>query len=138
MSVISCNNQAQDDKVAESGYIEEIPQRIGLWGWLGLYLTGAVLLFLLLAHIILVHYGSSQPVSFQRTFASLQSPFVRFVELGLLLIAFIHGFSGVRRILLDLEIFQKRGNVLLTIGFIVLGFIFSIWGVFIFSAFLKP
>ena len=138
MTVIGGNNHSQDDKTAEGGYIEESPQRIGIWGWLGLYLTGAVLLFLLLAHILLVHYGSSQQVSFQRTLSSLQSPFVRFVELGLLLIAFIHGFTGLRRILLDLEIFQKRGNVLLTTGFVVTGCVFSIWGVFIFSAFLRP
>ena len=132
------SDASQGGNAAADGYMEEGPQRIGMWGWLGLYLTGAVLFFLLLTHILLVHYGASQPVSFERTFSSLQSPWVRFVEMGLLFIAFIHALTGLRRILLDLEIFRKRGNVLLTSGFILSGFVFSVWGIFVFLAFLRP
>jgi len=116
--------------------VEEGPKRIGIWGWLGLYLTGAVLFFLLLIHILIIHYSTSQPVGFERTVSSLQSPLVRFVELGLLFIAFIHGLTGLRRILLDLEIFGKLGNLLLTGGFFISGFAFSVWGIFVFSAFI--
>ena len=115
-----------------SGKFEDPRQRIGVWGWIGLYLTGALLLFFLLAHILLVHYGTAHPLSYQSSARALGSAFVRTVELGLLFFAVIHGLIGLRRFLLDLEIFSQRGSLYLTRTVTALGSLLLIWGSLIF------
>ena len=108
-------------------------QRIGLWGWLGLYASGAILLFLLLTHFGIVHFGTYEPLSIKTTQKALGSPFVRTIELSLLLFALFHGLMGFRRIILDLEILQKKGNRWLSLCLVVLGVALFAWGLFIFS-----
>jgi succinate dehydrogenase hydrophobic anchor subunit len=108
-------------------------QRIGLWGWLGLYASGAVLLFLVLTHVGILHFGTYDPLSIKTTQKALGSPFIRTVELSLLLFVLIHGLMGFRRIILDLEILQKRGNRWLSLCLVVLGFTLFTWGLFIFN-----
>ncbi len=128
-------NTSQNSILSLNPQKHEPPQSIGFGGWLGLYLTGATLFFLLLIHIWLVLYGSSQPASFERTLSALRSPFVRFVEIGLLLIGLTHGLTGLRRILLDLDIFHKQGSRYLTWGLVAVGGILSVWGLRIFMSF---
>ena len=108
-------------------------QRIGLWGWLGLYVSGAILLFLVLTHIGIVHFGTYEPLSIKTTQKALGSPFVRTIELSLLLFAIFHGLMGFRRIILDLEILQKRGNRWLRLCLVILGVTLFAWGLTIFS-----
>jgi len=108
-------------------------QRIGLWGWLGLYASGAVLLFLLLTHIGILHFGTYEPLSIKTTQKALGSPFVRTIELTLLLFALFHGLTGFRRIILDLEILQNRGNRWLSLCMVVLGVALFSWGLFLFN-----
>ena len=108
-------------------------QRIGLWGWLGLYTTGGILLFLLLTHVGIIHFGTYEPLSIKTTQKALGSTFVRTVELSLLLFALIHGLMGFRRIILDLEILQKKGNRWLSLCLVVLGVTLFIWGLFLFN-----
>jgi len=85
-------------------------ERIGLVGWLGLYGTGPILLFFLFAHIWLVHYASSQPITLRNTLLALRSPIVQTIDLGLLLFAVVHGMIGLNRLILDLELLKKRGR----------------------------
>ncbi len=108
-------------------------QRIGLWGWLGLYTSGAILLFLLLTHVGIIHFGTYEPLSIKTTQKALVSTFVRTIELSLLLFALIHGLMGFRRVILDLEILQKKGNKWLSLCLVVLGVALFTWGLFIFS-----
>lgn len=108
-------------------------ERIGLWGWLGLYLTGLGLLFFALVHVWLAHIGHAGTFSSESTVMSLRSWFVRFVELGLLLFAVIHGFSGVRRIVLDLEVLREREARYLTWGLVIAGLGVFIWGLVLFG-----
>ena len=56
-------------------------ERIGLLGWLLLYVTGALLLFFLLSHVWLSVYGSFQPFTLKGTQLLLRSNFVKVVEL---------------------------------------------------------
>lgn len=108
-------------------------QRIGLWGWLGLYASGAVLLFLLLTHVGILHFGTYEPLGIKTTQKALSSPFIRTIELSLLLLALFHGLMGVRRIILDLEILQKRGNRWLSLCLVVLGIALFSWGLLLFN-----
>ena len=108
-------------------------QRIGIWGWLGIYASGAVLLFLLLTHIGIIHFGTYEPLGIKTTQKALGSPFIRTIELTLLLLAVSHGLMGFRRIILDLEILQKKGNRWLSVCLSVLGVGLFAWGLFIFN-----
>jgi succinate dehydrogenase hydrophobic anchor subunit len=107
--------------------------KIGPWGWLGLYASGAVLVFFLPAHIWHVHFGLSEPLGLKTTAASLGSPFQRMVEIGTMVLVLLHGLLGFRRIVLDLEIFKKRGDVYLSWGLVGLGLALAAWGFILFS-----
>jgi len=107
-------------------------ERIGLWGWLGLYLSGIVLLVLLFAHLILVHYISPQPITFKNTLLALQSPLVRIIDVGLLLFAVFHGMLGLRKIILDLEWMKKKGARYLAWFLMAGGAALLYWGFLIF------
>ena len=135
MTVNTVDQPSQKKTPANGSLFEATPQRIGLWGWLGLYFTGALLFFLLLIHVWLVHYSSTEPISFQRTVSALGSPFVRMIELGLLLFGFTHGLTGLRRILLDLEIFGKRRGKYLSWGIFLIGGLLVNWGLILFYSF---
>jgi succinate dehydrogenase hydrophobic anchor subunit len=108
-------------------------ERIGLWGWLGLYCSGLVLLFFALVHVGLAHIFHSGAFTAEGTITSLRSAFVRFVELGLLLFAVVHGFSGIRRIVLDLEILRERQARYVTWGLAIVGLVVFVWGVILFA-----
>ena len=79
-------------------------ERIGLAGWLSLYVTGALLLFFLSSHVWLSVYESSQPFTLKDTQLLLQSNFVKIGEIGLLFLAVVHGMVGVKRIVLELNL----------------------------------
>ena len=110
-------------------------ERVGLWGWVGLYATGLLMFFFVLFHMALIHFQSSPPLSLARTTTAYQSSFVVVVEFCLLLLAVIHCLFGLRRVLLDLEIFSKRGRSLLTLGLLAGGLGLVVWGLFIFYRF---
>jgi len=110
-------------------------ERIGLWGWLGIYVTGFCLSFFLAAHVWLIHYASPGQITFKSSLAALQSPVVMVIELGLLVFAVVHGMLGVRRIILDLELCGKRGDHYLMWALTAVGAILIISGVIIFQGF---
>jgi succinate dehydrogenase hydrophobic anchor subunit len=109
--------------------------RIEIWGWIGLYATGIILLLLVLSHIWIAHYSSSQAFSLKSTLLTLRSPLIRTIDLGLLLFAVVHGMIGVRRIVLDLELFKKTGSQLLTNVIVAVGAVLITWGIILFIQF---
>ena len=130
----------RNTEIAPPGFHDATPEqisaeRIGLWGWLGIYVTGLCLSFFLAAHVWLIHYASQKTITFQSSLAALQSPAVMVIELGLLVFAVVHGMLGVRRIILDLELLGKRGDRYLTWGLTGLGAILIISGIIIFQGF---
>ena len=112
-------------------------ERIGLWGWLILYLSGAFLLFFLLTHIFVIHYGTGNVITTISVFNDMRSYVIAFVNLGLLMLCIFHGLVGLRRLLLDLEIFSERGDRYLIRGLIILGLGMLIFGVVIFNKFIS-
>jgi succinate dehydrogenase hydrophobic anchor subunit len=107
-------------------------ERIGLFGWLLLYVTGALLLFFLASHVWLSVYGSLQPATLKGSQLLLGSTFVRVVELGLLFLAVVHGMIGVKRIMLELDLAKKKGNQYLNWCFVVAAFLILVFGIYIF------
>lgn len=107
-------------------------ERIGLFGWFILYVTGALLLFFLASHVWLSVYGSLQPVTLKGSQLVLGSTFVRVVELGLLFLAVIHGTIGVKRIILELDLTRKKGNRYLNWCFAMAAALILVFGIYIF------
>jgi succinate dehydrogenase hydrophobic anchor subunit len=85
-------------------------ERIGLVGWLSLYVSGALLFFLLLIHVLAIHFFGEGQITAASVRQDLGSWFLTIISLGLLLVGLIHGLIGFFRMLLDLEIFGKRGS----------------------------
>ena len=85
-------------------------ERIGMVGWLGLYLSGSVLFFLLLIHILAIHFLGESAIGAESVREDVSSLFLTITGFGLLFLAIIHGLIGFYRMLLDLEIFGKRAS----------------------------
>jgi succinate dehydrogenase cytochrome b556 subunit len=107
--------------------------KIGPWGWIGLYASGTFLLFFLLGHVWVIHFATPEPLSMRTTVTALRSPFIRFVELGLLSLAAIHVMLGLRRIVLDLEILKKAGSRYLSWVLTAAALFLIAWGFIIFG-----
>ena len=107
-------------------------ERIGFWGWVGLYATGIVLICFLVSHVWLVHYGKAETITAKSTTLTLQSPLVMTIELGLLIFGVIHGLLGVKRITLDMELLKQRGSKYLTIFLIGIGAVLIFSGIILF------
>lgn len=108
-------------------------ERIGLPGWLLLYVTGALLLFFLFSHVWLSVYGSFQPFTLKGTQLLLRSPFIKVVEIGLLFLAVVHGMIGVKRIILELNLARKKGSQYLNWCFVIAGTLIFVFGIYIFG-----
>ena len=114
------------------------PRSSGFGLWLTVYLSGAALVVLILAHIVAVHYlvpgeGIRAAVVQQRLRASL---WWWVVDLGLLVAALIHGLAGIYR-LLDEGRYLHGGRRWVALGILtVLGLVGLQAGVEIFRAFL--
>ena len=127
--------KSEDYKISIIRRLGEPSARIGLLGWFGLYLTGALLLIFLFAHLWLVHYVLPQPITLKHTIGILGSPFIKVVDLGLLLLAVIHGMTGLGRLILDLELIKRKGGLILNVILFSLGLIIFFEGVYIFKFF---
>ena len=114
-------------------------RRIGLLGWFGMYLTGAVLFILVLLHLGAVHYFSNAPVvTLADISQSLKSHLsLRIIDIGLLVFCIVHGLVGLRRIILDLEIMGKTTDNWLSWGFTMVGVGLFIFGICIFDGLLS-
>ena len=114
-------------------------RRIGQLGWFGMYLTGAVLFFLLLAHLGAVHYFPAAPkLTLADISRSLQSHlWLRIIDIGLLGFCILHGLIGFRRVILDLEIMGRTGDRCLSWGFTVIGAGLFIYGISVFNGLLS-
>jgi succinate dehydrogenase hydrophobic anchor subunit len=110
-------------------------ERIGLIGWLSLYVSGALLVVFIVFHIIAVHFVHEGNITAQTVNRDLRSGFLSSVSIGLLLLAAFHGLMGLRRVILDLELFGKKGDRALQIVLTVVGVVIVAIGIEIFRRF---
>jgi succinate dehydrogenase hydrophobic anchor subunit len=100
--------------------------------WLINRLAGVLLIFLLALHFAYMHFYATWPIRFDEM---LHSPFLRTVDLSLLLVVVYHTFYGFRSWLLDFNISDRaRGAITLLVSFI--GIAIFVLGVRIFVEFL--
>ena len=74
-----------------------------LWSWLFMRVSGVVLLFLAVGHVLIMHVfdGGVSRVNFGFVAVRWQSPFWRTWDWALLVLALLHGINGLRVIVQD-------------------------------------
>ena len=82
----------------------ELPgTRFELWAWLFMRLSGILLLFLTVGHVLIMHVMETgvDRVNFEFVVERWQSPFWRTWDWMMLTLALLHGVNGVRVIIQD-------------------------------------
>jgi succinate dehydrogenase / fumarate reductase membrane anchor subunit len=109
-----------------------------LWSWLFMRISGIVLLFLAVGHVLIMHVVDEGVgrVNFGFVATRWQSPLWRTWDWMLLVLALIHGINGLRVITLD---YVRAPGIRITINmvFYILGFTLFVLGsviVFTFDA----
>ena len=97
-----------------------------LWWWLFMRISGLVLLFLALGHLVVMHLmgTGAERINFGFVAVRWQSPFWRTWDWMLLILALVHGINGLRNITLDYVTRAggaSRSHVLRTlVGFVLM------------------
>ena len=71
-------------------------------------ITGLLLLFYLLLHVLTIHKLSEGPAAFDQAVATFRHPLFKLLEIGLLGVVILHALNGARITLLDLGIGHQR------------------------------
>lgn len=111
----------------------------GFGQWAGLYISGILLVVLVLAHIVAVHYAgdfSAEEYTFTEVAKRMESPLYRFALLGLLSVGILHGLLGFHRFVADLGVCGRCSLRLLSVVLTVMGVAGLTYGWWIYRAFL--
>jgi succinate dehydrogenase hydrophobic anchor subunit len=110
------------------------------WRWLALVVTGMLLLALVLAHLWSVHYSGyagSGAFTFDAVAAKLRNPMSRLIDLGLLVLALVHGLVGTQRIIADLGVLGQGSLRVVNVALTALGMLGLVYGWAIYRAFVQ-
>ncbi|MEE1619893.1 succinate dehydrogenase, cytochrome b556 subunit [Zafaria sp. Z1313] len=80
--------------------------REGMWSWVGHRVTGVVIFFFLLVHVLDTSLVRVSPGAYDAVISTYQNPLMAVGELGLVAAILFHAFNGLRLILVD---FWKQG-----------------------------
>lgn len=97
---------------------------VGSWAWILHRLSGLALIFYLSAHIWVINNLAKGPEAFNSIMGVLNSPFFKFVEVGLWGVILFHAFNGVRIVFVDFfkgSLFHKK------LFFILIFIAFILW-----------
>jgi succinate dehydrogenase / fumarate reductase, membrane anchor subunit len=100
-----------------------------LWTWLFMRISGIVLLFLAVGHVLIMHVVDEgvERVDFAFIQTRWASPFWRTWDWALLVLALIHGINGLRVITLD-YVRPAGARFAINIFFYTLGFMLFVLG----------
>jgi succinate dehydrogenase / fumarate reductase membrane anchor subunit len=94
-----------------------------LYAWIFMRISGLLLLFLALGHLLIMHIiHNVDHIDFQFVAARYATPFWRTYDLLMLWLAMIHGVNGVRTVLTD-YISARGWRVVSLASLFVLGFV---------------
>jgi succinate dehydrogenase / fumarate reductase membrane anchor subunit len=94
-----------------------------LYAWIFMRISGLLLLFLALGHLLIMHIiHNVDHIDFQFVAARYATPFWRTYDLLMLWLAMIHGVNGVRTVLID-YISARGWRVVSLASLFVLGFV---------------
>lgn len=79
----------------------------GMWSWVGHRITGVVIFFFLLVHVLDTSLVRVSPEAYDAVIGTYQNPLMAVGEVGLVAAIVFHAFNGLRIILVD---FWKGGT----------------------------
>ena len=79
----------------------------GMWSWVGHRITGVVIFFFLLVHVLDTALVRVSPEAYDAVIGTYQNPVMAVGEVGLVAAIVFHAFNGLRIILVD---FWKGGT----------------------------
>lgn len=79
----------------------------GMWSWVGHRITGVVIFFFLLVHVLDTSLVRVSPEAYDAVIGTYQNPVMAVGEVGLVAAIVFHAFNGLRIILVD---FWKGGT----------------------------
>ncbi|WP_460465189.1 succinate dehydrogenase, cytochrome b556 subunit [Arthrobacter pigmenti] len=80
--------------------------REGQWSWVGHRITGVVIFFFLLVHVLDTSLVRVSPEAYNAVIGAYKNPIMGLGEAGLVAAIIFHAFNGIRIILVD---FWKKG-----------------------------
>ncbi len=100
-----------------------------LWSWLFMRLSGIVLLFLAVGHVLIMHVMDEgiDRVDFGFVAARWASPFWRTWDWAMLTLALVHGINGLRVIAQD-YVRRPGARFAVNASFAILGFVLFVLG----------
>jgi succinate dehydrogenase hydrophobic membrane anchor protein len=112
-------------------------QTQGVWAWILQRVTAALLLFLLGTHIFVLHYiPANMNIDFAGVAFRFKSMMYLVIDSGLLAASLFHGLNGVRNIVFDYVVSDRKRNFV-TLLLVVTGLGFFIWGAYALMFFIK-
>ena len=103
-----------------------------LWWWLFMRLSGLLLLFLALGHLVVMHLTGTgaERIDFGFVAVRWESPLWRTWDWMLLMLALVHGINGLRNITMD-YVTRTGWRVAITLSFYMIGFFLMVLGTII-------
>jgi len=100
-----------------------------LWSWLFMRISGLVLVFLAVGHVLLMHVVDEGVDRVNFAFVQLrwQSPFWRTWDWMMLVLALVHGINGLRVVVMD-HVRTPGARLAVQMFFYVLGFALFVLG----------
>lgn len=82
------------------------------WLWLIKIVTGLLVVILLLVHFIVNHFlADGALLSYDDVIAYFSNPWIIFMEISFLVIVIVHGLTGLRSVILDLNLPYKAMRI---------------------------
>ena len=94
--------------------------REGMWSWVGHRITGVVIFFFLLVHVLDTSLVRVSPEVYTSVIGPYKNPLMAVGETGLVAAILFHAFNGIRLILVDFWAKGPRYQRQLMIGVLVL------------------
>ncbi|HLA81476.1 MAG TPA: succinate dehydrogenase, cytochrome b556 subunit [Thermoleophilia bacterium] len=82
----------------------------GMWAWLLFRISGLILVFYLIAHIIVISFG--QWGTLDQVMEMFESPVLTLADLALVVAVLYHALNGVRIILMDFGVGVKQHKIM--------------------------
>jgi succinate dehydrogenase / fumarate reductase cytochrome b subunit len=99
---------------------------IGTWAWILHRLSGLALIFYITLHIWVINTLSQGPTKFNAVMNFLNSPFFKYLEVGLWGVILFHAFNGLRILLID---FFKGSLKQKKLFFFLIAIAFLLWAI---------
>jgi succinate dehydrogenase / fumarate reductase membrane anchor subunit len=105
--------------------------------WYVQRVTGGLLLVLLSAHFWVEHFMTAPlrrgDLTFETIAARISNPVWQAIDIGFLVVALVHGLSGLRNMILDWGRLGPRTLRLVSVGLVIIGVVWAWVGISAFS-----